>query len=258
MRYSEETAHAINGVSGRLYARHLRPDAPHLFSAQSWISEGRADRVIRAAYGPNAMIHAEIRFDDQCKNGHASFSITATISNATRRHDNGTIGCAHDDIARAFPELRHLIRWHLCSTDGPMHYVGNTCFHASDRDHYGLLKGERRQIFQGGDKSKPCWILRDERGELPPGAWSNSYSGPLDQAPPPPVLSWQPMEQIGEGKERNFDAARSCAVWPDATDAQLSLPRAELEALLIARLPALIAEMRADMEAAGLLWGPDA
>lgn len=251
MTYSDETAHAINGVAGRLYARHLRPDAPHLFSAQKWISERRPVK----GYGKGAYIEAEIRFDDSCKNGHATFAITATIQIPGRR-DCEACGCLHDQIAKAFPELRHLIRWHLCSTDGPMHYVGNTCYHAGDRDHNGLLKGERRQIFQGGDKDKPCWVLRDERGELPPGAWSNSYSGPLDQAPPPPVLSWQPMERIGEGKERNFDAARSCAVWPDATDAQLSLPRAELEALLIARLPALIAEMRADMEAAGLLWGP--
>lgn len=253
MSYSDETAHSINGVSGRLYARHLRSDAPHLFSAQKWVSESRP----RPDYGPRAVMNVEIRFDDSYKNGHATFAITATIGNPNAP-DCMACGCLHDEIAETFPELRHLIRWDLCSTDGPMHYVGNTCYHAGDRDHNGLRAGESRQIYHGGDKSKPCWVLLDENGERPPSAWSNSYSGPLDQAPPPPVLSWQPLLRHGEGKERNFDAARSCAAWPDATDAQLSLPREELEALLIARLPSLLADMRADMDAAGLLWGPNA
>jgi hypothetical protein len=51
-------------------------------------------------------------------------------------------GCIHDELTKYFPELAHLIKWHLCSTDGPMHYVSNTMYHASDRDHNGKRKGE--------------------------------------------------------------------------------------------------------------------
>jgi hypothetical protein len=40
--------------------------------------------------------------------------------------------CLHDEIAKAFPELAKYIKWHLCSTDGPMHYVANTVFHADE------------------------------------------------------------------------------------------------------------------------------
>lgn len=255
--YSEETAHSINGVNGRLFARHIRPDNPAQFSTQKWISEGRTDRIIQSGYGPNARIHAEIRFDDECGNGKAHFSVTGRISSATRRDDNGSMGYAHDDIARAFPELKPLIRWHLFDHFGPMHYISNVVYMAGNRDCYGLLKDERRQIFKGGDPTKPCWILRDENGNPPPGVWSNSYDGDLADAPKPPVLSWQSWDRVGEGKERNLDAARRIAVWPDATDKQLESEPAELKAMLEARLPALIAEFRADMESAGLLWSPE-
>lgn len=36
----------------------------------------------------------------------------------------------HDDIAKHFPELAPLLRWHLCSTDSPMHYVANALYWA--------------------------------------------------------------------------------------------------------------------------------
>jgi len=38
-------------------------------------------------------------------------------------------GCLHDEIRQHFPELAHLIKWHLVSTDGPLHYIANTLYH---------------------------------------------------------------------------------------------------------------------------------
>lgn len=266
-----EFAHAINGVAGRMYPRHVRPDAPDLFSAQKWISEGRA--YPRGGYGPNARLHAEIRFDDSCKNGHATFAITATISGAARRDDNGSIGCAHDDIARLFPKLAHLIRWHLCSTDGPMHYIANAIYLAGDRDHNGLRAGESRQIINGRTKL-PCWKLeavnapgvplsRTPTGEkyqdaetVPLSILDSSRDCDAECLPDAPALRWVPMLQIGEGKARDLEAARRVAVWPDATDAQLMQEPAALRADLEARLPALLESFRADMAAAGLAWAP--
>lgn len=34
-------------------------------------------------------------------------------------------GQLHDDIARRFPELAELLKWHLVSTEGPLHYIAN-------------------------------------------------------------------------------------------------------------------------------------
>ena len=75
----------------------------------------------------------QVRFDDECGNGHNTFAITADIRG--RRVDMG--GCLHDEIREHFPELTHLIRWHLVSTDGPMHYIANTTYFASATDWKG-------------------------------------------------------------------------------------------------------------------------
>jgi hypothetical protein len=92
-------------------------------------------------YGKGAAITVSCRFDDSCKNGHDSFAITADIRIPGRR-DVEACGCLHKEIAKAFPELAYLIPWHLVSTDSPMHYIANTVYHAGDRDHRGLRKGE--------------------------------------------------------------------------------------------------------------------
>lgn len=79
-----------------------------------------------SGWGYVATITAHIRFDDRCGNGHNTFSITATVREEGRR-DVG--GCLHDDVARCFPALAPFIKFHLCSTDGPMHYIANTVYH---------------------------------------------------------------------------------------------------------------------------------
>ena len=82
-----------------------------------------------SGWGNGAMIKAEIRLDDECKNGHDSFSITGEIY-IPKRRDCEACGCLHDEIAEKFPELAPFIRWHLTSTDGPMHYLANAMYHA--------------------------------------------------------------------------------------------------------------------------------
>ena len=77
--------------------------------------------------GTPCKMTVQVRFDDECGNGHNTFAITADIRG--RFIDMG--GCLHDEIREHFPELAHLIRWHLVSTDGPMHYIANTTYHAS-------------------------------------------------------------------------------------------------------------------------------
>src|SRR5215472_1957083 len=85
-----------------------------------------------AGWGHNAQIKAEVRYDDECGNGHNTFSITGEIYIPGRR-DCESCGCLHEEIAKAFPELAPFIKWHLFSTDGPMHYVANTVYFASER-----------------------------------------------------------------------------------------------------------------------------
>lgn len=154
-------------------------------------------------YGRPAFITATVRLDDEWGNGHNTFSITGEIR-VRGRWEAG--GCLHDEIAKAFPELAPLIRWHLCSTDGPLHYIENTMY----------------------------WL-----------GW-RGYCDGRDGSPP------------------NLDHARKSAVWPDMPDHTPSGDLASvigrqdakgvIEAELRERLPGLMAEFRAAVEAFGLVW----
>lgn len=184
-----ESAVIIFGISARA------------FNVVADTSAGRIlNQTIKASRGINKYesILVELRFDDNCKNGHESFAITGEIRDSRIRRDNGIVkcGCIHDEIITHFPEFSHLIKWYLCGTDGPMHYIANTCYLAGDIDYNGLAAGE-------------------------------------------------------------LDAARLAAIWPDATDDELSAPRAVLEETLKARLPALLEAFKADMLACGFLWPED-
>ena len=97
-------------------------------------------------HGETYRIKAVVRYDDQCGNGHNTFSVTCNIDRKGKNgqwYDDGG-GAAHDEITKHFPELAPFIKWHLCSSDGPMHYPGNALYFAGERDCWGLLKGEVR------------------------------------------------------------------------------------------------------------------
>jgi len=183
-------------------------------------------------YKEQGQIVVEIRYDDRCGNGHNSFAITGEV----RRLRNMTdaiisCGCIHEDIKKHFPELTKYIKWHHMSSDGPMHYVANTVYHASNRDCYSLLEGEHHQIVNG-KTGLPCWVLK--------GADVPKYIDSDGQPEAPGAAKYVPFERIGAGKEREFDRARSTAIWPEATDEDLSQSKEDLSKALEARLPALI------------------
>ncbi|BCS53290.1 hypothetical protein [Geobacter sp. SVR] len=246
----QEHVHTINGVSGRMHTVHapqeVRGNLVH--RNQRWISEGRPIK----GYGTNGVMHVNIRFDDECKNGHQSFSITADVYTAEsrRQKDIAAGGCLHEEIARVFPELEPLVKWHLVSTDGPMHYIANTLYHAGDRDCHGLRKGESQQI-RNGKTGQLCWQLVFT-GEKPP----QYVDSDTEPEAPKGGYKWMPWCRIGEGKERNLEAARESACWPEATNEQLRMEPEDLKKILEARLSALLAEFKTDMERIGFLWEP--
>lgn len=168
----------IMGVDGRYMGSTARQDESEgCFSHQRWVA-----RRPFTEYHPKGWLQVEIRFDDQCRNGHNTFSITAEAGHPCAR-DVDAGGCLHDDIAEVFPELAGLIKWHLVSSDGPMHYFANTVYH------------------------------------------------------------------VGKG---NLDYARETAVWPDATEEELTYPG--LVDRLQDRLPALMLNFRLMIEETGLAW----
>lgn len=47
-------------------------------------------------------------------------------------------GCDHDSIRRVFPELSKYIKFHLFDEQGPMYYLENSLYHASNGDLEGF------------------------------------------------------------------------------------------------------------------------
>jgi len=118
-------AHFVAGVLGRLTEQEPAPGG--LWRRQLWVSDPRP----APGYAPGAAMTVCIRFDDECRNGHNSFSITGDIREPVR----GTVscGCLHEKAAEIFPELAPLIRWHLVDSTGPMHYLANTLYFVREK-----------------------------------------------------------------------------------------------------------------------------
>lgn len=260
------------GVKGRFSAVTIggKGYRENTFTAQKFLTAPRPFKGKHAQ--KDEMIRAEVRFADNCRNGHNTFSITGETFVPGRR-DIESGGCIHEFIAAGFPELAPLIQWHLTSSDGPMHYIANTIYHASDRDHRGLRKGEARPA-RNGRTGLPIWelvavnSLGVKTSTTPTGLkYQGAETAPLfiletlhdgDTPPATPRLQWQQKMIVGEGKTRDLNAARACGVWPDATDAELMQEPEALKAALMARHPALVADFRATIEKTGFLWAPEA
>jgi len=77
-------------------------------------------------------IAIKIRLDDQCKNGHEDFSITADIDvkDIHGRWREYSCGCCHDEILSAVPAFRQFVDLHLSDWSGaPMYAAGNGFYH---------------------------------------------------------------------------------------------------------------------------------
>ncbi len=96
---------------------------------------------------PTTLI-ATARFGDRNKNGHGTFSIVADLYLPYVQRGEPTIkhiksgeklwlnlgGQLPNEIRKHLPELAPFLKWHLTSTDGPMHYIENSMYWAKERN----------------------------------------------------------------------------------------------------------------------------
>lgn len=102
---------------------------PNSYSGPSALTRKQTKRFgprpVMDGYPKGSRIWATVRYDDECRNGHNTFAITADIKGGGA----DSAGCLHEEIALSFPELAPFIKWQFCSSDGPMHYIANTVYH---------------------------------------------------------------------------------------------------------------------------------
>lgn len=280
-----EHALTVHGVEARAFAV-IAADDGRIMNQQI-----KATRYYKER-GHDYRITVTLRFDDEYRNGHETFAITADIREDGREYMGG---CCHDEIAQRFPELAHLIPWHLCSTNGPLHYLANTVYLAGNRDCWGRRKSEVSN-YEYGVRFNDSPVTHRLPGEFwkflkarygtgefirseavhdrDPKTYGVHYSvqGYGERWHEMPwrdrtaadefiaALNTCRVEWVqiptawSEGKARELDAARRAAMWPEATDEELSAEPDALRVALTARLPDLIARFRAAMTAAGFIY----
>lgn len=233
-----------------------------------------------------------LRHDDECGNGHNTFAVTAELEEYRGDWWHWAAGgMLHEEIKKFFPELVPYLKWHLCSTDGPMHYLANSLYHASDKDHWGLRKGEphrfdhavRFGMFPVTFKLNTAfakWLQGLENYDLevmavhhPPDEHNYKFA-PKYTLLPYSADKWHTCPFDTEQEALEFLEAlqhhtphfvKIATSWgagkePDLAAARESAiwPEAELsdftEEKLLARLPALMDEFKAAVESLGLTY----
>lgn len=185
------------------------------------------------------------------KNQDSYFSITGeTWELGERKIEKYSLGSGALTVGDYIPELAYLDKYHLCSIKEPMHYIANSIYLASDKDCWGLRKGEKRQI-KNGKTGLLCWhqIAVDANGNEIELYNFNKYKD-SNEKPNDEILTiqWRPLWKHGEGKEPDLEAARRSAIWPDAELSDFT------EEKLLARLPELMKQFRNDVEKFGIAW----
>ena len=202
-------------------------------------------KVFKKAYredGREYVLIAKVRYDEEYGIGYNTFAITGEIWRANNGQPIGrdceSCGCIHEDIAKRLPELAPYIKWHLTSSDGPMHYIDNTVYHAQS---YGPWYA---WVYYTGPQD-PLGIENVRERLL---GYERADKARKVEGQPGYRVVWDERT----AKEANLDHARSSAVWPEATDEELLAPG--LEERLQARLPRLMEEFRAAVEALGFVY----
>lgn len=199
-----------------------------------------------------------ISYNDYCKNGHNSFHITGYFRNYEDYTSQS--GSIHDTISEIIPELKKYLKWHGFTQDGPIHYVENITYYAEEEksgvpDSWSeFLRFKGFPIsFKYPDYLRDFIRKVDDFSELEileigyNGKNNGSYKfGPKYTFKGMPE-DWYKCEfdteyeirefkkacvefgvefirnPVGwtEGKVPDIEAARKCAIWPDATLEQL-------------------------------------
>lgn len=87
-------------------------------------------------------IVVKIRLNDECKNGHQDFAITADIYEEAKNRSCvwSSGGCQHDEILKYFPEFKIFIDLHLSDYLGaPTYAVANGFYHLKNSDKQTVL-----------------------------------------------------------------------------------------------------------------------
>ena len=106
-------------------------------------------------------VKVEVRYDDRCGNGHNTFSFSTEVCINGRWSYSGW---NEEVITKNFPELVKYLKWHLVSSDGPMHYIENSIYFAREK---GDLESAKRSAVWPKAKSTISFTKENLNRRLP-------------------------------------------------------------------------------------------
>lgn len=102
--------------------------------------------------GVTYRVNVIAKLADECKNGHSDFSVTAEVYSikGPERPRLECRGCCHEEVAKAFPELKPIISLHLsnylgqplCAVENSMYFLKESAQKGADYMRITLEKAE--------------------------------------------------------------------------------------------------------------------
>lgn len=240
----------------------------------------------------NLRMQVETRYDDKCGNGHNTFAITTTIKKRYREFAGGCLHDEIREHFPEYSHLIkwHLMSSDgpMSYVANTLYHAGNkNCWGKAKGEpmHYKLsIKFKNFPIiFRNIDQGFLTWLKdlnegyigqlevigldHDDRKTYGTHYTFNGFGNKWHECPfrnecealefleTIQTHDYQIIEtptSFSKGKDRDLDAARSCAIWPDASDEKLISDN--LEERLKARLPALITAFKIDIERLGFTF----
>lgn len=170
----------------------------------------------------NKEITVKIRLNDECKNGHQDFAITADIYQAGKpKTDRYLIGggCCHEEILKYFPEFKIFVDLHGCDYKGiPMHATANMHYRMnSDKMtaerfcEYYRITADQYNMLQGADSKTHFAILLAQSPII--SQWENQANEAIKL-----------LEQL-TGNEFLIDSQRTQLIMPTTEEINTELQR---------------------------------
>ena len=113
-------------------------------------------------------VRVTVRLDDECRNGHEDFSVTAGVYQyGMPKIDKYMVccGCCHEEVLQLFPEFKQFVDLHLCDVNGaPMYAVSNRFYHKGNNpdkwvEYNHLMQEEANQMPLVEDQEHYQYLL---------------------------------------------------------------------------------------------------
>ena len=112
----------------------------------------------------------DIRLNDECRNGHEDFSLTATfwLPNNIRMDRNLIAGgCCHEEILKVRPDLKIFEQLHLCDFRGyKMAYVENAFYHLKNEYNSPMTKTRFMEYYFVSEEQYQELLKADDVNEF--------------------------------------------------------------------------------------------